>query len=101
MFRFDQKILEDEYVYYYRRVHNKFRGLLEINNRGQELLAEIRQGKSTSLRVDMFREAEELYPLSTNYRNAQSDFNKYFGEETEGFYQNSVQDWQEYISSGR
>ncbi len=101
MFLFDQQILEQDYSYHYRRVHNKFRGPLEMNNRGSELLAKVREGKPRLFKADRSKEAQELYPLSINFRSFQGDYDKYFKETTESFYLNSEQDWRVYISQGQ
>ena len=88
VFHYDFQIIADDFEYHKARVLTKYDLLMELESRGDEFIDYVKTegGFGDTVQVSIYKRPSELIPLSRKYLNNERKFERFFVEETEGFY---------------
>ena len=102
VFNYDLQIIADDFEYQRSRIRAKYDLLRTLNDQSDELLKYLKKDTvwgpfEDYVWVSMSKDPSELIPLSPYYSNTQIKFEKFFKEETEGFFLKENHDWDNFV----
>ncbi len=97
LFNYDYQIVADDYERMLKMVFPKFDRLIDLERRSADIIDQIasseeaaeyitKVGDRNMVDINMYLEPSELYGLDINFTNNERLFEKFFEEETEGFF---------------
>ncbi len=108
LFNYDYQIVEDDYERILNMVIPKYNRLIELERKSAEIINQVtsseeaaeyitKVGDRNMVEINMYLEPSELYGLDINFTNNERLFEKFFEEETEGFFLKE-HNWQEELN---
>jgi hypothetical protein len=101
-FTFDQQILVEDYDYNKTLVRQKIDRLTYLEEQGPALVARLKENDPSldEIYVNINKRPSRLVPLSPFNQNNQRLWQRFFSEETEGYYTDNPPNWQDYLYTG-
>ena len=97
IFNMDTQVLENGYQVARKRLSSYFKLPLSIIESGEEVMAELRQGKPVDFLFNTKKASPPLYPYSQTYSYFTRDIDKFYKEETESFFLEDNKDWSRFM----
>lgn len=97
IFKMDHGLLTKDYQFISVRLKKKYDVLFDIQDNGQEYLANVRPDWEEPVLFDLNKAPMALYPIRNQYLNTETIYNRFFREETQGKFIPEDHDWSDFI----